>query len=55
MLLTKNPEFFRQKEKNVGFVRSTDNDGGFVRDSMPLPGMRAVILTPLINLIIDER
>ena len=50
MLLGKNPEFFRQKEKNVGFIRSTDGgDGGLYErngnmgaSGMALPGMRAV-------------
>ena len=50
MLLGKDPEFFRQKEKNVGFIRSTDGgDGGLYerngstgRLGMALPGMRAV-------------
>ena len=29
MLLSKNAEFFRQKEKNWGFIKSTDGDGGY--------------------------
>jgi hypothetical protein len=49
MLLGKNPEFFRQKEKNVGFIKPTEGgDGGYNERSsstspgVPLPGMRAV-------------
>ena len=51
MLLTKNAEFFRQKEKNVGFIKSSDGgDGGLherngsTSPGIPLPGMRAVIM-----------
>lgn len=50
MLLGRNPDFFRQKEKNVGFIRSTDGgDGGLYErngntspSGMALSGMRAV-------------
>jgi hypothetical protein len=49
MLLGKNPEFFRQKEKPVGFIKPTDGGDGGLRDrngvsstAMPLPGMRPV-------------
>jgi hypothetical protein len=49
MLLGKNPEFFRQKEKPVGFIKPVDGGDGGLRDrsgatsaAMPLPGMRPV-------------
>jgi hypothetical protein len=49
MLLGKNPEFFRQKEKPVGFTKPTDGGDGGLGDrigatssAMPLPGMRSV-------------
>jgi len=49
MLLTKNAEFFRQKEKSVGFIKSTDGgDGGYsgrngsASPPMALPGMSSV-------------
>lgn len=51
MLLGKNPEFFRQKEKPVGFIKPTDGGDGGLRErngatsaAMPLPGMRPVNL-----------
>jgi hypothetical protein len=50
MLLGKNADFFRQKEKNVGFIKPTDGgDGGYSQRNgsasppVSLPGMRAVI------------
>ena len=54
MLLGRNPEFFRQKEKNVGLIRPSDGgDGGLYEKNeytspqgMVLPGMREV--QPLI-------
>ena len=56
MLLGKNPEFFRQKEKPVGFIKPTDGGDGGLRDrngatsaAMPLPGMRSVKLLNLLS------
>lgn len=44
MLLGKNAEFFRQKEKPLGLVKSNDGDGGLHgTGAMPLPGMRQVL------------
>jgi hypothetical protein len=42
MLIGKNPEFFRQKEKNVGFIKSTDGGDGGKSPPMALPGMKPV-------------
>jgi len=49
MLLNKNAEFFRQKEKPLGFVKSKDGgDGGYSERNgsasppMALPGMSSV-------------
>jgi hypothetical protein len=49
MLLGKNPEFFRQSEKNLGFIKSSNGGDGGLHDrnestlpGMPLPGIRAV-------------
>lgn len=49
MLIGRNTEFFRQKEKNVGFIKSNDGgDGGLherngpTSSAMALPGMRPV-------------
>jgi hypothetical protein len=49
MLLGKNPEFFRQKEKSVGFIKPVEGgDGGYhergssTSPGVPLPGLRAV-------------
>ena len=62
MLLGKHPEFFRQKEKNVGLIRSTDGgDGGLYEKNeytspqgMTLPGMRAVKPRESNKLNLDE-
>lgn len=49
MLIGRNAEFFRQKEKNVGFIKPSDGgDGGLherngsTSSAMALPGMRPV-------------
>jgi hypothetical protein len=50
MLVSRNAEFFRQKEKPVGFIKPSDGgDGGYSDRNGPstsygvaLPGMRSV-------------
>jgi hypothetical protein len=51
MLLGRNPEFFRQKEKNLGLIKSNDGGDGGLREHqrngstsppVALSGMRAV-------------
>jgi hypothetical protein len=46
MLVGRNAEFFRQKEKNIGFIKSNDGGDGGLHDrngsAMELPGMRPV-------------
>ena len=51
MLLTRSAEFFRQKEKPVGFIKAADGgDGGYSERNgsmhgVALPGMRNVHAT----------
>ena len=60
MLLGRNAEFFRQKEKNVGFIKSNNGgDGGFHErnastSEMALPGMRPVRPTVEVGLITGQ-
>jgi len=56
MLLGRNSEFFRQKEKNVGFIKPSDGgDGGLherngaTSSAMALPGMRPVSFSSSSN------
>ena len=60
MLIARNAEFFRQKEKNVGFIKSNDGgDGGLherhgsTSSAMTLPGMRPVRPPREITLIVE--
>ena len=48
MLLGKSEDFFRQNEKNVGFLKSFDGGDGGLHESksvgMPLLGMRPTVI-----------